>query len=86
MTTVTFTNEGGGTSTVTFTNEGGGTTAACECGWLRFATNRPAANKFAAKHAPKCKGAPVTQEPAPVARRGASNWNKREGLTWLDKL
>lgn len=38
------------------------------------------------KHAPKCKGAPVTQEPAPVARRGASNWSKREDSTWIDKL
>ena len=34
----------------------------------------------------ECKGAPVTQEPAPVARRGASNWSKREDSTWIDKL
>ena len=27
-----------------------------------------------------------TQEPAPVARRGASNWSKREDSTWIDKL
>lgn len=72
-------------NTVTFTNEGGGTTAACECGWLRFATSRTAAGEAAADHAPRCKGA-KRSEPATVARRGANNWNKREDSTWLDKL
>ena len=73
-------------SPVTYSREGGGHTATCGCGWVHWSRTRPTAESKAAAHAPKCKGAPVTQEPAPVARRGASNWSKREDSTWLDKL
>lgn len=68
------------------TAEGGGYVITCVCRWLRWFPTKGDASEGEQAHAKKCKGAPVKNEAAPTRARGKSDWNGREGSTWIDQL